>query len=154
MTTIEINGHDLARTFDCKTASCTGAARSRVGRHAYCVECQVRRGTRTVDGGVPDAEKARRAALPSPQLPTPTSPTTGGSASGNLSAIMPRPAPRANVADGSLAQHAAQILPAAKRLDAALARRRAAKDEAERALADFKDALEQLHAAANELLRS
>jgi hypothetical protein len=47
-----VSGHEVAKTFDCKTPGCTGEARARGGRHAYCVHCQIRRGTRRPDGSV------------------------------------------------------------------------------------------------------
>lgn len=44
------SAHDLSQTFDCKTPGCAGSARSRTGRHAYCLPCRVRRGTALPDG--------------------------------------------------------------------------------------------------------
>jgi hypothetical protein len=31
---------ELAQTFDCRTPGCSGEARSKTGRHAYCLECR------------------------------------------------------------------------------------------------------------------
>jgi hypothetical protein len=46
----EVSGHEIAKSFDCRTPGCPNEARSRSGRHAYCVDCQIRRGTRRADG--------------------------------------------------------------------------------------------------------
>jgi hypothetical protein len=45
-----VSGHELAKTYDCQTPGCTGEARSRTGRHAYCTECRIARGTALPDG--------------------------------------------------------------------------------------------------------
>jgi hypothetical protein len=44
------SGHELARTFDCQTPGCTGTARAKTGRHAYCNQCRIARGTALPDG--------------------------------------------------------------------------------------------------------
>jgi hypothetical protein len=48
--TESVSGHELAKTHFCRTPGCPNEARSRSGRHAYCVDCQIRRGTRRADG--------------------------------------------------------------------------------------------------------
>src|SRR6266849_10231574 len=45
-----VSGHELAKSFDCRTPGCTGEARSATGRHAYCTECRIARGTALPDG--------------------------------------------------------------------------------------------------------
>jgi hypothetical protein len=45
-----VSGHELAKTYDCKTPGCTKAARSKTGRHAYCDECRIAHGTAWPDG--------------------------------------------------------------------------------------------------------
>jgi hypothetical protein len=45
-----VSGHELVKTFDCKTPGCTGDARSATGRHAYCTACRIARGTALPDG--------------------------------------------------------------------------------------------------------
>src|SRR2546426_3976528 len=45
-----VSGHELAQTFDCQTPGCRGEARSKTGRHAYCAECRISRGTALPDG--------------------------------------------------------------------------------------------------------
>jgi hypothetical protein len=45
-----VSGHELAKTYDCKTPGCTGEARAKTGRHAYCDACRIARGTALPDG--------------------------------------------------------------------------------------------------------
>jgi hypothetical protein len=45
-----VSGHELAKTYDCRTPGCTGEARSKTGRHAYCDECRIVHGTAWPDG--------------------------------------------------------------------------------------------------------
>ena len=45
-----MSADEATRTYDCKTPGCTGEARSRTGRHAYCLPCRVARGTALPDG--------------------------------------------------------------------------------------------------------
>jgi hypothetical protein len=45
-----VKADELAKTYDCKTPGCTGEARSKTGRHAYCLACRVNRGTALPDG--------------------------------------------------------------------------------------------------------
>jgi len=45
-----VSGHDLVRTYLCKTPGCAGEARSATGRHAYCDRCRIARGTATATG--------------------------------------------------------------------------------------------------------
>lgn len=47
-----ISGHELAKTYNCRTPGCDGEARATGGRHAYCERCQIRRGTRRPDGAM------------------------------------------------------------------------------------------------------
>lgn len=59
---------DAPATFPCHTEGCDGRATSLAGRYAYCVDCQVERGTRSADGTVrwsprhdgPDVQLRRR----------------------------------------------------------------------------------------------
>lgn len=41
-----------AGPFPCRTPGCPGEAKAKAGRHAFCVDCQVKRGTRRPDGSV------------------------------------------------------------------------------------------------------
>jgi hypothetical protein len=45
-----VSGHEIAKTHLCKTPGCDREARAAQGRHAYCRDCQIRRGTRRADG--------------------------------------------------------------------------------------------------------
>jgi hypothetical protein len=55
-----ISAHDAAREHadreqsrhPCKTPGCKGRAAHTVGRHSYCTQCQIRRGTRRPDGSL------------------------------------------------------------------------------------------------------
>jgi hypothetical protein len=46
----EVTAQELTQTYDCKTPGCTGEARSKTGRHAYCRSCRIARGTALPDG--------------------------------------------------------------------------------------------------------
>jgi hypothetical protein len=46
----EVSGHEIAKSFDCATPGCTGSARAKTGRHAYCDPCRIARGTALPDG--------------------------------------------------------------------------------------------------------
>jgi hypothetical protein len=50
--TREVSAAEYGKTYDCKTPGCVNEVRSTTGRHAYCKDCQVRRGTRRPDGSV------------------------------------------------------------------------------------------------------
>jgi hypothetical protein len=45
-----VSAHEVTSTYDCKTAGCDGEARSKTGRHAYCKDCRIARGTALPDG--------------------------------------------------------------------------------------------------------
>jgi hypothetical protein len=47
-----VKAQEYGKTYDCRTKGCTGEARSGNGRHAYCKDCQIRRGTRRADGSL------------------------------------------------------------------------------------------------------
>jgi hypothetical protein len=45
-----VSGHELTRTYDCRTPSCTGEATAATGRNAYRRLCRMARGTLTPEG--------------------------------------------------------------------------------------------------------
>src|SRR6266516_1448695 len=56
VTTETHSGHELAKSYDCRTPGCRNTARSKTGRHAYCNECRIAHGTAWPDGSPIEAK--------------------------------------------------------------------------------------------------
>jgi len=130
--------HELTRSFDCRTPGCDGEAKAKSGRFAYCVSCQVRRGTALPDG------------TPIIGRPIPNAP--GSRVGGKRPKRPPRaregghPTPKARTT-GLYEARASVLLRAARELDQALEAYRAAKPALEEAVRGYRSAVKAVVAA-------
>lgn len=108
------DAHDVTKTYDCKTPGCTGEARSKTGRHAYCLPCRVARGTALPDGSPIESNRPivsrRRKAHP----------------------------------QGPFEERALVVLDAARHLDLAVERYKLARPALEQAVTAWRGAIAQL----------
>ena len=109
---------ELAKTFNCKTPGCDGEARAPNGRHAYCRDCQIRRGTRREDGS-----------FVAGRIPT----APGSRSSRNRVAV-----------HGPFEARAMELVTAARMLDSVIARQKMLRIELREAVAAWRDVIERL----------
>lgn len=131
------SAHELTRTYDNRTPGCDGEAKANSGRFAYCIPCQVRRGTAYPDGtlirgpipNAPGTRSGRKRKTPAKV------------SSQDFLAVSPVPASH-NGKVGAYEAKAAALVAAARELDAALEAYKAAKPALEQAKERWREALQ------------
>jgi hypothetical protein len=136
--------------FTCQTPECGNPASSSWGRHSFCRSCQVERGTRTADGSLASGKTRQREARRRPRRgKRSTAPpreavaaaTEGTDGTGAIEQPREGPSERA----------ALELVALARRVDLALAGLEAAREEADAAAAEWRDAVEAMAALPVEL---
>src|SRR5947209_8413379 len=124
-----VSGHELTRSYDCRTPGCTGVATAATGRNAYCRVCRMARGTLT-----PEGKPLKFASHP--PAPPAIKENEGGSESD-----MPPDADDKDDGLGVFEERALVLLNTAREVDEAVEQFREARPRLERAVAAWRAAL-------------